>query len=260
MTPKTIAGFTGRHIPPRPKQTVQLTRIITVSGAWSVCHMVAPDQWDSARHELPGYEIYTANLRGHGFEDPPHNLSLSTYEDDLVEFLKRNGPAYLMAHSMMGLVCQKVANRVPELVQGLIVIASSPPGVPGIDGVPFQLRFTRPQYIWAMATGRAFRLTPDDERFVCGKATITLGLESGLATRQVLLRQYPVKPVTRPMLVVAAGRDQLLTLASQRQLWRFHRGSTPYIVENAGHMVHCEPDGSKQLFNEVREWLQHHPR
>lgn len=235
-------------------------KIVTMSGSWSVSTSASKkkDQWELARFYLSDFDFVTCNMRGHNGVTRPDGLSLKDYEEDLITFLKTAGPSHLMAHSMGGVVAQAVTTRVPELVKSLVLIASAPPGVKGITGTKINYRFLRPSYIRAFVSGEAYGLKPADQEFIRGNSCtdIELGLESGLASREILFREIPVKPIdTCPVLVIAAGRDQLLSTRSQRDICSYHGGDFVNIVD-AQHMVHCDLENCSQLFSEINRWLR----
>ena len=235
-------------------------QIVTMSGSWSVSTSASKkkDQWELARFHLSQFNFTTCSMRGHNGVTRPDGLSLKDYEEDLVAFLKTTGPSHLMVHSMAGVVAQAATNRVPELVKSLVLIASAPPGVKGIAGTKINYRFLRPSYVRAFCSGEAYSLKPADQMFLRGNncTDVALGLESGLASRELLFRTFPVKPInTCPVLVIAAGRDQLLSIRSQRDICSYHGGDFVNIVD-AQHMVHCDQENCSELFSEINRWLR----
>ena len=235
-------------------------KIVTMSGSWSVSATTTAkkDQWELARFYLSDFDFMTCNMRGHNGITRPDGLSLKDYEEDLVDFLKVTGPSHLMAHSMGGVVAQAVTNRVPGLVKSLVLIASAPPGVKTIAGTKINYRFLRPSYIRAFCSGEAYSLKPADQVFLRGNSCtdIALGPESGLASREILFRKYPVRPInTCPVLVIASGRDQLLSMQSQRDMCCYHGGDFVNI-RDAQHMVHCDQENCSELFSEINRWLR----
>lgn len=204
---------------------------LCVHGAWGagepLCTwlMQDNDRWGSPLVRVP-------DLYGHGRRrESLDGISLTTYVKEIRALLIEQGPSILIGYSMGGLVCQLVANKRPDLVKGVILLSSTPPWCP-----PLHMRFAKPYYLWAMITGRAFRILPQEAKyFLDGDET---GLESGRVVREELFAAFPVNPLPMPTLVIAGDKDRFFPSPVQSRLARFHGNHKSHpVFYPAGHAL-----------------------
>ncbi|CAG4992562.1 Pyrethroid hydrolase [Dyadobacter sp. CECT 9275] len=103
--------------------TLQGQTYVLVHGAWQ-----APYVWDEVRSQLTraGNEVIVVELPGHGNDKtPPHQLSLDTYRDKVINALSEvKGKVILVGHSMGGMVVTLVAEKVPSKILTLVYIGA----------------------------------------------------------------------------------------------------------------------------------------
>lgn len=204
---------------------------LCVHGAWGSGEPLftwltqGSDRWGSPVIRAP-------DLYGHGKrQELLHGVSLISYVREIEALLIEQGPSVLVGYSMGGLVCQLVANRQPSLVKGVGLLSSTPPWRP-----PLNVRFAKPYYLWAMATGRAFRILPQESRHFLGSEET--GLESGRVVREELFATFPVNPLSVPTLVFAGEYDRFFPAPVQRRLARFHGNHKSHpVFYPAGHAL-----------------------
>lgn len=90
------------------------------------------DSWHSyekVMQELPeNIHAYAITLRGHGnSEKPLDGYQISDFAGDVASFIRsqRLGKVVLVGHSLGGIIAQEFASRYPELLKGVVIIASS---------------------------------------------------------------------------------------------------------------------------------------
>lgn len=82
------------------------------------------------------YRVTTYDLRGHGASSaPPRGYTSAHLADDLAELHQALGlsPAYLVGHSLGGVVAMHAAVRHPEMVAGIVLSDSYFPGLATIE-------------------------------------------------------------------------------------------------------------------------------
>lgn len=234
----------------KPTRTIPF---LGIHGLWGIGNQWGLCSSSAERSMLP------CILKGHERYDD-HNLdrvSIMDYVGQIIFCLEQVGPSILIGHSAGGYEAQLVANLRPDLVKGLVLMASAMPRGDRIHGLAMQSRFAWPRYIWAMATGWEYHLRPAQYRFVQGRTKVMLGRESGLATREVLFRKFPVQPITHcPVLSITGSNDQFADVGRQRLLAEFHHAE--FKVVFGDHMFHCDPQVAPNVFVFIRDWCHKH--
>ncbi len=231
-----------------PKRT---TPFLGISGLWSF-----GNQWTLAPSALDR-SLISFPHRGHGKYDstPLDHVSLMDYVLDAEEHLKSNGPSILIGHSAGGYEAQILANRNPNLVKGVVLLASSMPKAPGVRKVRFQAKFL--WYTWYLLTGHEFRLRPAQYRFVQGRTKVLLGRESGRAAADVLGRKIPVEPILHcPVYSITGNMDQFADVERQKLLAKYHRADFEVIFGD--HMFICDQQVAPRAFRLIRDWCFKH--
>lgn len=100
------------------------------------------DSWHSFEKVLPMMDkklhVYALSLRGHGNSGKPiGGYNMPDFAADVAAFIRENnlGSAFLVGHSMSGLVVQQFALNYPQFTRGLVLIDSDAsfsmnPGMP----------------------------------------------------------------------------------------------------------------------------------
>ncbi|SMX31597.1 alpha/beta fold hydrolase [Actibacterium lipolyticum] len=99
-----------------------MARIVLVHGAWNTAEswqFIVPLLRDA------GHDVTAITLPGHGNDPtPPAEVGLSTYATYVAGVLRDGEPAFLVGHSMGGMVISAAAELAPEQVRRLIYIAA----------------------------------------------------------------------------------------------------------------------------------------
>lgn len=99
-----------------------MARIVLVHGAWSSAH-----SWDALVPLLSaaGHDVTAVTLPGHADDPtPPAEVSLSDYAAHVASVLRAGPPAFLVGHSMGGMVISAAAELEPDSVRRLIYVAA----------------------------------------------------------------------------------------------------------------------------------------
>ncbi|WP_455818774.1 alpha/beta fold hydrolase [Pseudomonas cerasi] len=183
---------------------------------------------------------------------------------DLV--LARCPPQFtLVGFSMGGFVAREIARRVPQRVQGLILIATSSAG----DG-PMQTELKAAVAEMLQRTNSPFRglgkraielsLSREHESDpVLKQQILDMSLRLGRDTyvRQLLMARdsdsAQLEVIRCPTQVIAAADDRMRTLAESQALARAIPGASLAILPDSGHMLPLEQPGP--LLACLRDWL-----
>jgi pimeloyl-ACP methyl ester carboxylesterase len=224
--------------------------LLFVHGAWH-------GAWCWEERLLPffadaGYEAYALDLRGHGDDPQPvrRGMRIADYAADLDAAVRSLDRApVLVGHSMGGFVVQRYleGRRLP----GAVLLATVP--VSGAWGA--SMRIARRHPVAFLAANATLRLGPivktprlvrsllleestgDDE---VARIWRRLGDEAYRAFLDMLVRRPRPTRVLTPILVVAAGRDRLFSVAEQRATARAY-GTEAVVVEGAAHDLMLDP-------------------
>ncbi len=201
-----------------------------------------------------GYVSYAVDLRGH-HESPAPALaktSLDDYAEDVTSVLSEIGPAYLVGHSMGGLVCQMMASKDMR-VKKLVIVASAPPaGIVYVNGVVLG-GF---KYLVAAFLGRPYTLTRTEaRRFFLNKlpeeSYDSLVPDSPRAAVGMPLMK--IGKIDCPVLVIAGAEDRAVPVSVEKRLARKY-GAEYAEFPNMGHMLMLEKDW-EQPIRAILRWL-----
>jgi pimeloyl-ACP methyl ester carboxylesterase len=233
--------------------------IIFIPGAWSM-----PGQMNRLARsvqEVFGHTVICCELSGHnpkvfGHPNDLHGMSLHRHVDDILALLRKVGPAYLVGHSMGAVIARLCASLDgANSVAGIININSWPIEA-GVKTL-FHSRFVRPCYVWALTTGRAYRLHAQDVLFLANGNQIDFGFESGSTSRQLFLRRDACRLLARPerlprQFFIQAKNDNLISTACGAKTALPYAGEHDlFTTVNGSYMVHCGVDSSYQELSRV---------
>jgi len=207
--------------------------------------------WVNQLQSRPGgLRMIAVDLPGHGESDPATGAGVEQYEAVIADFLValECGPVVVVGHSLGGSIAIELAARRPELVRGLVLIASCV-RLPLIDSVgerlvgflPGPLRrllfFSMAKKVLFApgATAEAIEIAMRDLR-ACRPETLMADVRA--ARSMDLTAQAASLEV--PTLVLAGARDRLTTPALAERLHALIRRSRLAIVEDVGHMLPME--------------------
>ena len=207
--------------------------------------------WVRQLQELGGaLRMVALDLPGHGESDPAPAASVEAHAAAVADFLSalERGPSVVIGHSLGGSIAIALAARRPDLVRGLVLIASCVK-LPLVDSVGERLVAYLPGPLRRLlffsmvkkvlfapeAPADAVTITMQELR-ACRPETILNDVR--VARAMDLTEQAGGLDV--PTLVLAGSRDRLTTPALAERLSALIRGSRLRIVDGAGHMVPLE--------------------
>lgn len=219
-------------------------------------------QLQGLQHAL---RMIALDLPGHGESDPaPGAASIEEYAAVAAEVLGAlaSGPVIVVGHSLGGSVAIALAARRPDLVRGLVLIASCVK-LPLVDSIGERLVAYLPGPLrrllfFSMAKKVLFAPgAPVDavaiamqELRACRPDTILNDVR--VARAMDLTEQAAALDV--PTLVLAGSRDRLTTPALAERLSALIRSSRLRIVDGAGHMLPLE--APEQVNREIVTFIE----
>jgi pimeloyl-ACP methyl ester carboxylesterase len=207
--------------------------------------------WVRQLQELGGaLRMVALDLPGHGESDPALAASVEAHAVAVADFLSalEGGPTLVIGHSLGGSIAIALAAHRPDLVRGLVLIASCVK-LPLVDSVGERLVAYLPGPLRRLlffsmvkkvlfapeAPADAVTITMQELR-ACRPETILNDVR--VARTMDLTEQAGGLDV--PTLVLTGSRDRLTTPALAERLSALIRGSRLCIVDGAGHMVPLE--------------------
>ena len=206
---------------------------------------------DSWRYQVDGlsrkFDVVAVDLPGHGGSKAVDHPSIKGYAKTVSGLLERveRRKVFLGGHSMGGAVALHVALEHPELVKGLILVATAA----YLD----MLALTPDILLWAAATmphkfkgmffsslvtKEALAMARDDVRR-CSLETI---LGDFAACRNFDFRGQ-LKGLKLPTLILCGSEDRITPIRHSKRLHQEISGSTLRVVEKGGHMLPLEAPG-----------------
>src|SRR3989338_5272225 len=170
----------------------------------------------------------------------------------------------IIGHSMGGLITQKLAERYPHLVGGIVLVASAPPK--GISAMSWgvakamlkhfpALMFNLPLKIDKRSTFKLILnwLGDEDRKEQIFQKFVP---ESSRVAKQLAFSQIPVdeKKVSCKRLVVAGIYDKFLPLAIQAMI--AEKYDSDYLTFLKGHMLMLEDEGRDEIINKIYNWIE----
>lgn len=249
--------------------------VVMIHGAF--CGGWAFEHWRDT-FEARGFDVHLPTLRYHDRgRHPPKELgttSLTDYADDLEQLLDEIGkPAFLIGHSMGGLLAQMVAARCD--VRGVACLAPSAPyGI--LPSTPFEIASSQALYM----AGEFWNKPLHPERWVAianaldmldeaGRERVFAQFvpESGLATFEIMQwaldprRASSVDPsrVKAAVLCLVGARDRVNPPSTVRGIARRYRTlGTFEEIPNHSHWLIGEP-GWEDIAERVLEFFETAP-
>ncbi|MFQ5848049.1 MAG: alpha/beta fold hydrolase [Candidatus Methylomirabilales bacterium] len=215
-------------------------RLVLVHG--SGC---SADAW---RFQVDGLsrnlEVIALDLPGHGGTKPVPDPSIRRYASTVTDLLQHIGGrrVFLGGHSMGGAVALQVALDHPELLKGLILVATTA----YLD----TLALTPDILLWAAAAvphkfkGMFFSKTVREEALAIARNDVRrCGLETVLgdfaACRDFDLRRQ-LKDLTLPALILCGSEDRITPPRHSARLHEEIPSSSFVLIPKAGHMLPLE--------------------
>ncbi|QPC93791.1 alpha/beta fold hydrolase [Mesorhizobium sp. INR15] len=199
---------------------------------------------------LAGRRLVIPDLRGHGASQPETGFCISDFAADiagLIQRLRLDRPV-AVGHSLGGMVAITLATRHPELISGLVMLAStlkpdfSPdhPMLAGIQALRDPISPTDPLYDWWHAC-----LPVVPKAFLAGMARDASAMPA--ARWRAILEEVcrtdltgAARTVRTRTLVIAGACDPLFGEAHQLVLLRALPEAILVHAQNCGHNPHWE--------------------
>ena len=226
--------------------------LLFVHGAWH-------GAWCWHDHFIPrfparGWECHAVDLRHHGGRGGPGSLRrtrIRHYVDDLHEAVDAlDRPPILVAHSMGGLVAQRLLER--RALPGAVLLAPVPVG--GVWRAAARVMRRHPlRFLWATAVldlgpvvagprmAKAMLLDPDSDEPTVTAVADRLQGESYLAFLDMLVITRARPPLVRaPVALVTGDRDRIFSAKEIRRTAGAY-GVEPTVIPGAAHDLMLGP-------------------
>ncbi len=169
------------------------------------------------------------------------------------------GPAVVLGFSMGGYVARALAAIHPQLVDALVLVATSarderPVSPPSSTGGRVSFAgLSRRAIQSALSRGRA-----EDQALIDRVHAMSMRLgPDAFAWQSALDRtDVPLEEISCPTLVVAAREDRLRSIDESRELADAIKGARLEILEGTGHLIPLE--AAQSLADTLVDWLRPH--
>ncbi|MGH7428374.1 MAG: alpha/beta fold hydrolase [Candidatus Methylomirabilaceae bacterium] len=203
---------------------------------------------DSWRYQVTDlsreFEVVAPDLPGHGASGSEGDPSIERYASTVAALVQRLATrrVFLVGHSMGGAVALQVALDRPDLLNGLVLIATSA----YLD----TMALTPEILLWAIAAlphkfkAMFFSNQVSDEALAIARADVRrCSLETVLgdfsASRGFDVRSR-LKRVGLPSLILCGADDLITPVRHSKRLHKEIAGSVLAVIEKAGHMLPLE--------------------
>ncbi|MBN2045422.1 MAG: alpha/beta hydrolase [Anaerolineales bacterium] len=215
--------------------------------------------WPYNLRRLNNYKVYAPDLPGHGKSRGLGEQSVQKYAAAVAEWMQAVGikKAVIGGHSMGGAIAQTIALEYPNLVSGLILVATAAKLSVSQD-ILFKLSTpnSTPSAIelilkWSWMPGTDAKLLEKVHDQMMGiRSAVIYGDYLACSNFDLTGRVNKIKV---PTLVIAGERDEMIPLDILWQLESGIKSARIAVIPNAGHMVMLEqPD---QVAREAQSFL-----
>ena len=199
---------------------------------------------------LVGRRLIMPDLRGHGGSSAGEGFAVASFADDIAWLIRRlrlDRPI-VVGHSLGGMVSIALAARYPELIGGLVILASTlkpdfgsdHPLIDGVAALRDPISPSDPFYGWWHACGPGV-----PRAFLAGLAKDASAIPT--ARWRAILEEVrrtdltaAARTVQVPALIIAGGRDPLFGAAHQQAMSGALAGSRTVWARACGHNPHWE--------------------
>ncbi len=199
----------------------------------------------------PAHRVLAPDLRGLG-ESPlgTGEISIAADADDLAALVRRldTGPVVLAGHSMGGYVALAFARAHPELLRGLVLVATravpdSPEAAAGRRATAAEVERDGMHGLAARMASQLLAPEPDDpelrdEITALIAASAPAGVVAALHAMAARPDATPLLPTLRvPTLVITGDADSLIPPAESERMAAAIPGAELVTIPGAGHLV-----------------------
>lgn len=213
-----------------------------------------------------GFTVYVINNLHEG--EDLKKVDFYTYLEKSIKVAEeicavRKGKIILVGHSMGGLIVQKMAGTKPDLVEGVVLVASAPPK--GISAMSWGVARAMAKHWFSLAFNLPLKI---DKKSAFELLFNWLGgekrkeqffeklvPESSMVAKQLAFSKIPVdeKKVICKVLIVAGLYDRLLPNRIQVSIGNKYDGSY-YLSTLTGHMPILERS-SEETIKDIYRWI-----
>ena len=217
---------------------------------WALNSRVWDPVVDQLKHQ---WQVTTIDLPGHGKSSPPTS---GTYNIDVLAeevSCAIDKPATLIGWSLGGMVAQNLAQKYPELVEKLVLVASSPQFAASkdwpcavkqsvIDGFTrdlikdYRSTILRFLAIQTLGSEQAKAVVGElrEKVFINGEPHLD-SLTQGLSILKNTDLRARIQKIHCPTLIIVGEKDTLIPVCSGQQTRSLIRNSQLAIIKGAGH-------------------------
>ena len=228
------------------------TPLVLVHGAGGNLY-----HWPPGLRRLPDHDVYAIDLPGHGRSDGPGRDSIEAYVEILYKWARALAlPPFVVAgHSMGGAIAQTFALEHPEMLRGLVLVATGArlrvhPDI--LNGIKTDMSKVGEQLVtWSYGQ----KATPQQKRqflkqFMSVPSEVMYG---DWAACNVFDIREKLSQIHTPTLVVAGSMDKMTPEKYGRYMAEHIPDADFALIEGGGHMLMQEQP--QLLINAIRGFL-----
>ncbi len=208
------------------------------------------------------FRVYAPDLLGFGLSDKPSNVSYSAdlYAELIADFIREvsGAPAHLIAASLSGAYCVRVADEYPELVKSLLLV--SPTGAdnlrarPGMAGAAFYGLMNSP------VLGTSFYNVVASERSIRDYAREQLFYDRRRVTDRLVAHHYATSHLPGAQYAISAFLSGYLNTDIREAFARLSqpvtlvwgKQDTANPIEQAAELLRLNPRAELRVFDRCR--------
>jgi len=218
--------------------------------------------WPPGLRRLSGHDVYALDLPGHGKSEGPGKASIEGYVQVVHDWAKAlNLPPFVIAgHSMGGAIAQTFALRYPEMLKGMILVATGArlrvhPKI--LDGIRTDMNGVGEMLVdWAYGQ----MATPEQKRqFLRQFNSVEPDVMYGdWAACNVFDVREQLPAIQMPALVISGSMDVMTPEKYGRYMAENLPNADFALIEGGGHMLMIEQP--QMLINAILGFLDRLPR
>jgi pimeloyl-ACP methyl ester carboxylesterase len=213
--------------------------------------------WPPGLRRLPGHDVYALDLPGHGKSEGPGRDSIEAYVDVVHDWARALDlpPFVIVGHSMGGAIAQTFARRYPEMLRGMVLVATGArlrvhPNI--LDGIRTDMNGVGELLVdWAYGQ----KATPEQKRqFLKQFNSVDQDvMYDDWAACNVFDIREQLPEITIPTLVISGSMDVMTPEKYGRYMAEQLPNADFALIEGGGHMLMLEQP--QLLINAIRGFL-----
>lgn len=241
------------------------TLYYTVSGRYSVypplllVHGAGGSRldWPTELRRLPGAQVWTLDLPGHGRSSGPGRVTIPDYARDVGTFLRAANlpPVIVVGHSMGGAIAQQLALDDSDHVAGLVLIATGSK-LPVEPTLP-QRALDEPSATIDWLIARAWHRDTSDSQLALARARLSqmspIVLQGDFLACATFDVRHRLAEIAVPTLVIGAAEDRMVPLKFSNTLAETIPHARLIVIDGAAHMVPLEHPA--RVTRAIAEWV-----